>query len=116
MTNDDLPDPSATSAAFPARRLPVVLLAVAVTAVVVVGLVTRNDDELSSSSPSLPRDTSSSVTPTTIVRRAEITTRLREILDVRDKALLERDPALLSDIYTTDCKCLDDGRALITSP
>jgi hypothetical protein len=113
MTNEDLPDPSATSAAFPARRLTVVLLAIAVTAVVVVGFVTRNDDEPSSSSPSLPSETPSSATPTTIAMRAEITARLREILDVRDKALLERDPELLSDIYTTDCKCLEDGRVLI---
>jgi hypothetical protein len=113
MTNDNLPDPPATGAAFPTRRLSVVLLAIAVAAVVVVGLGMRSDDEPLSSSPSSPSDTASTVTPTTIVRRAEITTRLREILDIRDKALVERDPAPLSDIYTTDCKCLVDARALI---
>lgn len=42
-----------------------------------------------------------------------MTSRLRSILDVRDRALLTRDAELLSEIYTIDCECLKDGQALI---
>jgi hypothetical protein len=45
--------------------------------------------------------------------RLEVTSRLREILQVRDRALLSRKVDLLTGIYTIDCECLEDGRALI---
>jgi hypothetical protein len=70
-------------------------------------------------------DAPSSVTPsssqtaaqptTTIGVQTELVARLREILEVRDRALSVRNPDLLSDIYTIDCKCLKDGRALIAT-
>jgi hypothetical protein len=55
--------------------------------------------------------TSTTSTATTISTQIEVTSRLREILQVRDEALLARDADLLSGIYTVDC--LEDGRALI---
>lgn len=57
--------------------------------------------------------TSTTSTATTISTQIEVTSRLREILQVRDEALLARDADLLSGIYTVDCECLEDGRALI---
>jgi hypothetical protein len=57
--------------------------------------------------------TSTTSMATTISTPIEVTSRLREILQVRDEALLARDADLLSGIYTVDCECLEDGRALI---
>jgi hypothetical protein len=91
-------------------RLYLALLTLAVASIVTVGVVIARDDQLSSSTGRLTDDTT---TTTTISRKTEVTSRLREILRVRDRALLARDAALLSDIYTVDCKCLEDGRALI---
>jgi hypothetical protein len=34
-------------------------------------------------------------------------------LAIRDRALVARDAQLLSDVYTIDCECLEDGKALI---
>lgn len=72
-------------------------------------------EEATSSTPSSSRPAGSASTASTIalVKQAEITSRLRDILKARDRALLARDAQLLSDIYTIDCKCLEDGRALI---
>jgi hypothetical protein len=50
---------------------------------------------------------------TTIDPRPQIVGRLQEILRVRDRALLTRNAALLDDVYTDDCNCLRDGRAVI---
>jgi hypothetical protein len=52
-------------------------------------------------------------TTVTISTRTLITSRLDEILKVRDRALLTRNARLLSDIYTVDCRCLTDGKSLI---
>jgi hypothetical protein len=93
-------------------------LALVVALGVVIGLlISRGGDD-----PSLlPSDqttggvtTSTPPTATTISTRTEIVSRLREILQVRDRALLERDAELLSGIYTIDCGCLQDGRTLIS--
>jgi hypothetical protein len=94
--------------------------ALAVCLVVVVGLlaaigvaVTRAEDA-TSSPPSTGAPAGEDTTTTTAVsKELVIETRLREILKVRDRALLARNAGLLSEIYTTDCKCLKDGRALI---
>jgi hypothetical protein len=114
MANENLPDPTASGSGLPIARLSVVLLTVAVAAVAVAGLVSRNSDEPLPSTPSSHGDPATTVTATTIGTRAEVTTRLREILAVRDRALSERDASLLINIYTSDCKCLKDGRALIS--
>jgi hypothetical protein len=34
-------------------------------------------------------------------------------MQTRDRALLARDASLLNEVYTVDCPCLKDGRALI---
>jgi hypothetical protein len=74
----------------------------------------RGDD----SQPQLQASTDASardpVTTTTVgATEAEVTSRLREILKTRDEALLARNAALLTQVYTADCKCLKDGRELI---
>jgi hypothetical protein len=93
-------------------RLYVALLTLAVASIATVGVVVARDDQPSSPS-STGRLTDGTTTTTTISGKTEITSRLREILRIRDRALLARDAALLSDVYTVDCECLEDGRALI---
>jgi hypothetical protein len=87
-----------------------------VASIVAVSIVVLRDDQ-----PSSPSSTgrltgttpTTTATATTASGRTEITARLREILEIRDRALLARDANLLSGIYTVDCECLEDGKALI---
>ena len=44
---------------------------------------------------------------TTSDPRTEVVARLKEILKVRDKAFHDRNPRLLSAVYTVDCPCLE---------
>jgi hypothetical protein len=94
-------------------RLYVALFALAVVSIVAVSVVVLRDDQPSSSSLTGRLADGSTTSTTTVSGRTEITARLREILETRDKALLARDANLLSDVYTVDCECLEDGRALI---
>jgi hypothetical protein len=75
--------------------------------------VTRPEDATSSPPSSGPPARVVTTTTAAVPKEVEIESRLREILKVRDRALLARNAELLNDIYTSDCKCLKDGRALI---
>jgi hypothetical protein len=115
MPNDD-PQvlPEASPSASRRGRVYVVLFVLVLAVLVAVGAVVSRSDETTSFVPSSSPPAGSGSTATTIVvAKTEITSRLREILKVRDRALLARDAQLLSEIYTVDCKCLEDGRALI---
>jgi hypothetical protein len=96
-------------------RVPVVFFVLVLALLVGVGAVVSRGEDGPSAAPSTGRPVDSATTTTAIAvsKRTEITSRLREILKVRDRALLARDARLLSDIYTIDCECLEDGRALI---
>ena len=116
----DHPRAPSSASSRPSRRgrLSASLLALVVALGVVIGLlITRGGDDpsvLSSAQTTGGATTSPSPTATTISTRTEIVSRLREILQVRDTALLERNAELLSGIYTSDCECLQDGRTLIS--
>jgi len=106
--------PEASPSASRGGRISVVLFVIVLAVLVAVGAMVSRSEEATSSAPSSSRPAGSGSTATTIaVAKTEITSRLREILKVRDRALLARDAQLLSEIYTVDCKCLEDGRALI---
>jgi hypothetical protein len=107
--------PEALPSASRRGRVAVLLFVVVLALLVAVGAVVSRSEEATSSVSSSSRPAGSASTASTIalVKQAEITSRLRDILKVRDRALLARDAQLLSDIYTIDCKCLEDGRALI---
>ena len=107
--------PEALPSASRRGRVAVLLFVVVLALLVAVGAVVSRSEEATSSALSSSRPAGSASTAATIavVKQTEITSRLREILKVRDRALLARDAQLLSDIYTIDCKCLEDGRALI---
>jgi hypothetical protein len=95
-------------------RFYVGVLALVVASIVIAGAVISRDSK--SASPSATSNAAESSTTTTsamVSTRTEVTSRLREILAIRDRALLERDAQLLSGVYTIDCECLEDGKALI---
>jgi hypothetical protein len=95
-------------------RLFVVLFGFIGALIVIAGVAVSRSDEPPTQSSSGPLvDRSTTTTTTSIPIRVEIASRLRSILEVRDRALLVRDAELLSDIYTIDCECLKNGKALI---
>jgi hypothetical protein len=116
MPKDKSPaSPEGSRVANHRRQLYVVPVALVVASIVIAGVVVSLGDDRPSTPPSTGPlvDSGTTTTATTISTRTEITTRLREILGVRDRALLARDAELLSSIYTIDCECLEDGRELI---
>ena len=89
-------------------------LALVVASIVIAGaVISRDSKSASSSATSIAPEGSTTTTTVLVSTRTEVTTRLREILAIRDKALVARDAHLLSDVYTIDCECLEDGKALI---
>jgi hypothetical protein len=116
MQLEDHPAPPPRTPRGPSRAVWVAATATALLAVAAAAfLMTRSDGEAvgaplpESSTP----QTTVSPTTTTIDAETEVVARLREILRVRDRALLNRDSSLLDDIYTVDCNCLKDGRTAI---
>jgi hypothetical protein len=106
MEYHDRPSHRTTWAAATAVAL--VLVAIAVF------LVTRSDAKSTEVLPSQTAPATSTPAPTTTLEpRDEVIGRLREILQIRDKALATRDADLLETIYTVDCNCLSQSRALI---
>jgi hypothetical protein len=99
------------SSGVTARRTWQAALVALITLTIGISAVVFQADEESPSVSGSP--VNSQTTATTTSPQAEVTSRLREILRTRDKALLGRNPSLLSAIYTVDCSCLTDGRALI---
>jgi hypothetical protein len=96
-------------------RLFVALLVLTGALIVVAGVVVSRGggEPARESSTDRLAEGATTTTATTIPTRTEVTSRLRSILEVRDRALLARDADLLSEIYTIDCECLKDGQALI---
>jgi len=117
LKNEPQSSPSALRRPSRRRWLSAVLVMLVVASSAVVGLLISregNDPSLSPSEQTAGSNTPSTPsTATTIPTQVEVTSRLREILQIRDRALLARDADLLSGIYTIDCECLEDGRALI---
>jgi hypothetical protein len=93
-----------------AAAISVALLLVAIAAF----LMTRSDEKSTAVLPSQTAPVTSTTAPaTTLEPRDEVIDRLREILRIRDRALAKRDANLLETIYTVDCNCLSQSRALI---
>jgi hypothetical protein len=106
MEHHDRPSHRTTWAA--ATAVPLLLVAIAAF------LVTRSDAKSTEVLPSQTAPAMSTTAPTTILEpQDEVIGRLREILQIRDKALATRDANLLETIYTVDCNCLPQSRALI---
>jgi hypothetical protein len=112
MSKDNPQAPQRNSGSMRHRVWLVALMALMASVIIVGAVISRADDE--SSSPLTRNFPDGQTTVTTISPQAEVTSRLREILSTRDEALLARNAALLSRVYTVDCSCLKAGRALIT--
>lgn len=116
MQLQDDPAPPPATPRGPSRAVWVATTATALlVAAAAAFLMTRSDGEAVGSLPpqSSVAPTTASPTTTTIDTETEVVARLREILRVRDRAILSRNAKLLADIYTVDCNCLKDGRTAI---
>jgi hypothetical protein len=96
-------------------RLLIGLLAVPLFLMLAFALTQLGPSGSDASTSTTPADKSGELeSPTsTVAGRDEIVARLHSIFRVRDRAIQERNPSLLKDIYTVDCPCLKGDRALI---
>jgi hypothetical protein len=114
MDNDSqTPPPGASYVASHRGRFYVGVLAVVASIVIAGAMMSRDSKSATPSATSNAAESSTTATSAIVSTRTEVTSRLREILAIRDRALVARDAHLLSDIYTIDCECLEDGKALI---
>ena len=97
------------------------LLSGASIALVIVGValffITRGDDLAATSRSVTPAPAMPTASTTTTVPhiKSEIVARLREILQIRERALIERDASLFDDVYTSTCPCLRAGRDAVAA-
>jgi hypothetical protein len=97
------------------RRTAVAAFSASLLLVVFLGavLLSREDDGRRTAPTVRQSSAEASPTSTTLEVRTEVIERLKEILEIRDKAFLERDAKILEDVYTVDCPCLEGDRNAI---
>jgi hypothetical protein len=95
----------------PPRRVFILVgLLTALALAVALVAITRQSD---SSAPSARPPSSLAVTTTSLSEKDAVVSRLRVILEQRDRAYRERDVGLLRKVYSSDCPCLQgDGDAI----
>jgi hypothetical protein len=115
MPNKDHPDPP-TGGKLRPYVLAGAVLALGIVCVTIL-LIARNDDTsaASSSTASRPGPTPAPGTTGRVDEEVEITTRLREILQIRERAFRDRNARLFDEVYTSDCSCLRAGRDAIAA-
>lgn len=70
-------------------------------------------DSSAPNSDSVKPSTSLAVTTTSLAEKDAVVSRLRDILEQRDRAYRERDVGILRKVYSSDCPCLrGDGDAI----
>jgi hypothetical protein len=109
---------SSPTSSHPRRRHLLSGALIALTIVGIVLLVTARDDDPAATSPpeASPNAATAASTATTIPdTKNGVITRLREILQIRERAFSERDASLFNDIYTSSCPCLHAGRDAIAA-
>ena len=84
------------------------LIGCLVIAVVVIALV-RGSEPAAKGLDSTPTSSGIAATTTSIAEEDQVAARLRDILQVRDRAYRDRDVDLLKRVYTSDCPCLRGG-------
>jgi hypothetical protein len=110
MSSEDRPTRSGVI-----RRLAVAGFLASLLLVALLGAVQwSREDNAGRTSPTVGRPSAEASTPSTAPEtRAEVIERLREILQIRDRAFHERDSQQLEDVYTVDCPCLEGDRSAI---
>jgi hypothetical protein len=108
---------SSPTADTPPRRFLLLGAVIAIAITVAAGFVVARGDKVTTTAPSVssPQPSSAATTRPTSSTKAEVTARLQEILEIREKAFAERDASLFDDVYTSDCSCLEAGRAAIAA-
>jgi hypothetical protein len=109
MQFQDQPAPPPPTSRGPSRAVwTAAILTALLVAVGAAIFATRGDEQAAGSLPPAPSSPpATAAATTTIDPRTEVVARLKEILKVRDKALHDRNPRLLSAVYTVDCPCLE---------
>ena len=108
MPNDDPAERGATRRAFIVASL-LVCLATAAALVVFALWSDSSTPDSASAQPS----SSLAVITTSLAEKDAVVSRLRDILEQRDRAYRERDVGLLRKVYSSDCPCLrGDGDAI----
>ena len=108
MPNDDRVQRKAPRRAFIlAGLLAALALAVALVA------FARQSDSPAPDSASVQPSSSLAVTTTSLAEKDAVVSRLRDILEQRDRAYRERDAGLLRKVYSSDCPCLRGDRDAI---
>jgi ketosteroid isomerase-like protein len=113
MPIDDRPQTPQPSAGVGRRGFMLAaLIGGLIIAVVSVALV-RGSEPAAKDLDSAPTSSGIAATTTSIAEEDEVVARLRDILQVRDRAYRDRDVDLLRQVYTSDCPCLrGDGDAI----
>jgi hypothetical protein len=110
MSSEDRPTRSGVI-----RRIAVAGFLAILLLVALLGVVLRSqEDDAGRASPTVGRPSAEASTPSTAPEtRAEVIERLREILQIRDRAFHERNSKPLEDVYTVDCPCREGDRNAI---
>jgi hypothetical protein len=114
MPNED--QRNSLIARYTSRRLLVLgaLFALALVGVVLF-LLARNDEPVATSPIAAPSPATAADGIPKPDSKSEVIDRLREILQIRERAIKERDASLFDEVYTSNCPCLRAGRAAIAA-
>jgi hypothetical protein len=115
MRNEDHPATASEPQRPKALRRVWILIALLAIGSLLFGILVIRDHDGSdvASRNSEPDITAFSQTTTSTDPRAELVSRLEEILARRELAYKSRDPDILREIYTTDCPCLKSDSSAI---
>ena len=116
MSNED--PQASTTGTVRSRGLVLVGALIAVGVVGAALLIASRGDEPTSTSTSIASATPETTSPiaTSIPdSRSTVVARLREILQVRERAFETRDSSLFDEVYTDNCSCLRAGRNAIAA-
>jgi hypothetical protein len=88
----------------------IVLASLVALVILGVTLLVAHDDESAATTPSGTSSLVATTSTRTSASKGEVTKRLRDILQIRERAIRERDPSLFEDVYSSECSCLRAGR------
>jgi hypothetical protein len=113
-----MPDEDQRSSVVDGNASRRILLSGALIASALVGIALfaiARDDKPAATSPAMASSPDTTVVMSKPDVKGEVVSRLREILQIRERAIRERDPSLFDEIYTSNCSCLSAGRAAIAA-
>jgi hypothetical protein len=113
MPNDDRLESSGPPSRARRRAFTVAALLGGLAIAVVIIMLTSQSDSSGRDSAAAQPSSSLTATTTSLAENDVVVSRLRDILEERDRAYRERDVELLKKVYAADCPCLrGDGDAI----